>query len=324
MAKKIKYFYNPHSLRFEKVKTTVKNQMLKVVAFISSSAVVGAILLFAAYYFIDSPKEKQLKLEISQYKHELEDINKQVGLLSADLSEMRERDEKIYRAIFEAEPIPSSVRQGGIGGVDRYRKLQGYANSASLIDIHKKLDQLSSQFRVQSHSFDQITQMAARKSEMLSSIPAIQPIANKNLKMIASGFGYRIDPIYKTTKMHSGMDFTAVIGTKIYATGNGVIKKAEYDRGGYGMVVVISHGYGYESLYGHMSKMAVKPGQKVQRGDVIGYVGSTGKSTGPHVHYEIIKNGTKINPVNFYFNDLSPADFDKMVQLANQSNQSFD
>ena len=193
-----------------------------------------------------------------------------------------------------------------------------------VIETTRKLDKISKELYVQSKSFDEIMKLANNKKEMLASIPAIQPISNKKLKMIASGFGHRIDPVYKTIKFHEGIDFTAAIGTPIYATGNGVVTAASMDKGGYGNCVVINHGFGYQSLYGHCSRLNVRPGQKVNRGDIIGFVGSTGKSTGPHVHYEVIKGGSKINPINFFYNDLNAAEYDEVLTISSQSNQSFD
>jgi len=212
----------------------------------------------------------------------------------------------------------------GFGGVNRYEKYKGFRNSDLVIETIKRADILSKQLVIQSKSYDEIFNMVLNKAALLASIPAIQPVSNKNLKYMSSGFGYRTDPIYKTTKFHAGMDFSAPTGTPIYATGNGTILRADNDAGGYGLHVRINHGYGYVTLYAHMSKMAVRPGQKVKRGDLIGYVGNTGKSVGPHLHYEVHKNSIPINPINFYFNDLSPEEYEKMIFMASQENQSLD
>jgi murein DD-endopeptidase MepM/ murein hydrolase activator NlpD len=201
--------------------------------------------------------------------------------------------------------------------------LEGFDNSALITETTKKMDKISKQIYIQSKSFDELFTMAKNKANMLVSIPAIQPISNTDLKKVASGFGWRIHPIYKTTKMHTGMDFSASVGTEIYATGNGVVVSSNEDRG-YGNNVIINHGYGYQTLYGHMSKIIRKPGQKVNRGDLIGYVGNSGSSTGPHLHYEVIKYNKKINPINFFYNDLSPAEYERMLEISSQSNQSFD
>ena len=240
------------------------------------------------------------------------------------LKQLEKRDNEVYRSIFEADPISSDVRKGRYGGVNKYRALENYDFADIVLESAKKLDRVAKQMYVQSKSYDELLKEVKNKSKLLASIPAIQPIPNKNLRAMASGYGYRIHPIYKTSKMHTGMDFTAKIGTPIYATGDGIVEVADAASQGYGHHVVINHGFGYQTLYGHMSKMATKPGVKVKRGDLIGYVGSTGLSTGPHVHYEVIKNGEKVNPINFYYNDLSPEEYQIMLELSSKSTQSYD
>lgn len=321
---KAKYYFNTHSLKYEKVVISWGKRILRVLGFLTTAIVFSVVIVAFAYAYLDSPKEKQLKREINQLTLQYEILQQRFDEINVVLADLQHRDDNIYRVIFEAEPIPTSVREAGYGGVDRYQALEGTENSDLIIATMQKLDKLTKQMYVQSKSFDEIVELAKDKSDMLASIPAIQPIANKDLTRIASGFGYRIHPIYKTTKMHEGIDFTAPVGTDIYATGNGVVKVVEYDSRGYGNHVVISHGFGYESLYGHMSKIKVRPGQKVNRGDIIGIVGSTGTSTAPHLHYEVIKQGNKINPINFFYNDLSPEEYQKMIEISSQSNQSFD
>lgn len=321
--KKAKYFFNPHNLKFERVRLSLWTQFVRVFGFLSASLVFAALILLGAYAWIDSPKEKQLKREIAQYKLQMKIMDQRVEDMNGMLAELADRDDNIYRAIFEADPLPENVRKAGFGGVERYKELSGYENSEILINLTKKVDQLSNRMVVQSKSYDQLAKLAARKNDMLASIPAIQPISNRDLKRMASGFGYRIHPIYKTHKMHTGMDFTAPVGTDIYSTGNGKVIKAEYDRG-YGFHVIIDHGFGYQTLYGHMSKITVKQGQEIKRGEIIGLIGNSGTSTAPHLHYEVIKNGNKINPVNFYFNDLTPEEYDKVLELSSQPTQSFD
>jgi murein DD-endopeptidase MepM/ murein hydrolase activator NlpD len=216
------------------------------------------------------------------------------------------------------------VRTAGFGGVNRYKDLEGFNNAELMINSTRTMDKLYRRMYIQSKSYDEVFELVKKKAELLASIPAIQPVTKRNITRLASGFGHRIHPIYKTYMMHAGIDFTAPIGTEIYATGNGVVAKTEYNGRGYGNNVVIQHGYGYSTLYGHMSRFAVRPGQRVKRGDVIGYVGNTGSSTGPHVHYEVIKNGKKIDPINFFFNDLTAEEYEKIREQASQSNQSFD
>jgi len=281
-------------------------------------------MIFVFFTFFDSPKEKMLNREIENMVFQYNQIKDKLNQISLVMADLQNRDDNIYRVIFEAEPIPNSIRKAGYGGVNRYETLKGYNNSDLIINTTKKLDQISKQLYIQSKSFDEIIELAKHKSEMLAAIPAIQPVSNKNLSRMASGFGPRIDPIYKTKKFHAGMDFSAKTGTPIYATGNGKVIRVRKSRKGYGNHVKIDHGYGYVTLYAHMQKYIVKKGQKVKRGEVIGYVGNTGKSVAPHLHYEVHKNGKKVNPVNFFYNDLTSEEYEKMIILSSQNNQSFD
>ncbi|MCX6290274.1 MAG: M23 family metallopeptidase [Bacteroidetes bacterium] len=321
---KVKYYFNTHSLKYEKVVVNWKKKLLRAFGFLATATVFATVIVLLAYNFFDSPKEKQLKRDLEETSLQLEILKQRTGQVETVLRDIQERDNTIYRVIFEADPIPQSVREAGYGGVDRYKKLSDYYNADLLVDVTKRLDKLSKQLYVQSKSFDEVFDLVKNKSAMLASIPAIQPVANKDLKHMASGYGWRIHPIYKTEKFHSGMDFTAPVGTEIHATGNGSVEKVEMDGRGYGNDVIINHGYGYESLYGHMSKILVRPGQKISRGDLIGYVGNSGTSTGPHLHYEVRKNGNPLNPVNFYYNDLTPEEYAKMLELSSQASQSFD
>ena len=320
----VKYHFNTHSLKYEKVEVSWKKRLLRLSGWLATAVVFGALIMVFAYNFFDSPKEKRLKRQLEESTYQLELLKQRSEQISAVLNDIQERDNTIYRVIFETEPIPSSVREAGYGGVDRYKALRDYYNSGLLVEVTKKIDQLSKQLYVQSKSYDEVWDLVKNKANMLSSIPAIQPVANKDLTRVASGYGWRIHPIYKTEKMHTGMDFTSPVGTEIHATGNGVIGKIEMDGRGYGNNVIVNHGYGYETLYGHMSKIAVRSGQKVKRGDLIGYVGNSGTSTGPHLHYEVRKNGNPVNPVNFYFNDLSPQEYERMLEISSKAGQAFD
>jgi murein DD-endopeptidase MepM/ murein hydrolase activator NlpD len=321
---KIKYFYNPHSLDFEKVKTNIGLLALRVFGFVSASIVFAAFILLILYKYLDSPKERLLKRELEQYKKQTALLDKKVNQLREVLGEMQERDASIYRAIFEADPISPSIRKSAFGGTDRYRDLTGFENSAAIVSLSQKVDELNAEVYIQSKSFDEIAKLAERKSEFLASIPAIQPISNKQLKHIASGYGYRVHPIYKTYKMHSGIDFTAPAGTPIYATGDGRVENIEMGHRGYGNHVIINHGFGYQSLYAHMQRIVAKPGKTIKRGELIGYVGNTGLSAAPHLHYEVIKNGNKVNPINYFFNDLSEEEFAAIRDMAEKPSQSFD
>ncbi len=321
---KIKYYFNTNSLKYEKVVVSFGKRLLRVLAFLATAVVFGALIMVFSYSYFDSPREKQLLREVEAMTLQYEILDQRLDQTNIVLKDLQERDDNIYRVIFEAEPIPENVRLAGFGGVNKYKELEGISNSKIITETTRKIDQISKQMYIQSKSFDEIFKLAKNKTEMLASIPAIQPVSNKDLKRVASGFGYRMHPVYKTVRMHTGLDFSANIGTEIYATGNGRVEEVERDGRGYGNSVVINHGYGYKTLYGHMSKMAVKPGQKVNRGDLIGYVGNTGTSTGPHLHYEVIKGGNKINPINFFYNDLSPAEYQQMLEISSQYNQSFD
>ena len=321
---KIKYYYDTKTLSYKPIESSGVDKFKNFIVYFTSSAILAFFILLIFFQYFDSPKEKRLKGEINNLLSQYEIINSDLKKIEIVLDDIQTRDDNIYRTIFEADPIPTSIRKQGFGGVNRYKKLSGFSNSDLIINTTKKVDQLTKQLYLQSKSFDEIIELAKNKSKMLASIPAIQPVANKDLKRMTSGYGYRIHPIYKTRKMHYGMDYSAKVGTEIYATGDGIISKVKRSKRGYGNYVKINHGFGYETLYAHMSKYIVKKGQKVKRGEVIGYVGNSGISTAPHLHYEVRKDNKKINPVNFYFNDLTPEEYEKMLELASQPNQSFD
>lgn len=321
---KTKYYFNTRSLKYEKVIISWRKRILRVLGFLATAMVFSTVIVFIAYTYFDSPKEKQLKRNISELTLQYDLLKNRVRQAEMVLNDLQKRDENIYRVIFEAEPIPLSVRQAGTGGVSKYRELEQLDNGELMISAALKIDQLEKQLYIQSKSFDEIFSLARDKNTMLASIPAIQPISNEDLTRMASGFGMRMHPIYKTTIMHSGMDFTAPVGTDIYATGKGTVAQVEYMGRGYGNNVIINHGFGYQTLYAHMSKINVRPGQKVTRGDIIGQVGNSGTSTAPHLHYEVIKNGSKINPVNYFYNDLTAEEYSRMIEISSQVNQSFD
>ncbi len=321
---KVKYRYNSTTLSYDKIEVTFKHRLYKTLSFLGTGLVIGVIIYGITYTYIDSPKEKQLKQENAQMEAQYSLLNKKLDQISAVLEDVQHRDDNIYRVIFEAEPIPSEIRTAGFGGVNRYKNLEGYSNSELIIETATKLDKLSKQLYIQSKSFDEVFKMAKKKEEMLAAIPAIQPVQNKDLTRMASGYGMRMHPILKYRKFHAGMDFTAPRGTPIYATGKGTVIQADNKASGYGNHVRIQHGYGYITLYAHMSKIKVKEGDKVNRGDIIGYVGNSGLSAGPHCHYEVRKNDEPVNPVNFYFNDLTPEEYDKMLELSSAPLQSLD
>lgn len=324
MFEKTKYRYSPITLRYEEAEISFRRRLLRFLSYLVTGLVFASTVMFLAYNFIDSPKEKRLKRENEQLKLQYNVLNKKIEQFAVVLEDVQNTDDNIYRVIFEAEPIPENIRKSGFGGVTRYKHLDGYENSDLVIETTKRLDKIAKQLYIQSKSFDDVFQMAKQKEKMLASIPAIQPISNKDLTRIASGFGYRIDPVYKTTQFHFGIDFSAHTGTDIYATGNGKIVLIEQSAKGYGNHVIVDHGFGYKTLYGHMSVIIAKLGQTVNRGDIIGKVGSTGKSTGPHLHYEVFKNDVKIDPVNFFFNDLTEEEYEKMIEISKNFNQPLD
>ena len=323
MAKR-KFIYDPDSLSYKQVESSGKNWILLLLAGIIIGSGVVLLLLSSPNDFFQTPREKQLVRENENLKLNYEILNDKLNDIQTVLTDIKKRDNNIYRTIFEAEPISDDVRQAGYGGVDLYKNLDGFSNSELIEKSMKAAEKLEKELVVQSKSFDEVVKLAKKKEEMLAHIPAIQPVENKDLKRMASGYGWRIHPILKTRRMHYGMDFTAKTGTPIYATGDGVVKHAGWKANGYGNHVVITHGYGYETLYGHMSKVAVKNGQKVKRGQIIGYVGNTGLSAGPHCHYEVHVNGKKVNPINYYYNDLSAKVYAELRKQAAEENQSLD
>lgn len=322
--KKVKYFYNTQTLKYEKLVVSVRVKVLRILGFLSAAIVTGIIFLSVAYRFLDSPKEKSLRQELDNMKEKYDGLKGRMAEVNGQLADLEERDNQIYRVIFEASPIPDSARLGKKERDAELNQLQSFPSSEIIASTASLLKDITARIRAQEKSYEEIDDLVKNKQKMLASIPAIQPVANKDLNRIASGFGYRIDPVYKTVKFHAGLDFSAPSGTPIYATGDGTVEEASLSDVGYGNHVVIRHGYGYKTLYGHMLRTKVRTGQAVKRGDVLGWVGSTGKSTGPHCHYEVMKNGEKVDPVYFFFNDLSPEEFDRMLKIARSGNQSFD
>lgn len=321
---KYQYKFNPESLNYDKIERTSKQKFYKFLSYILTSIFFALIIIVIFSIFFDTPEEKALKRENKELLGQYKIMNKKLYQISNVLNDIQQRDDNIYRVIFEADPIPKSIREAGFGGVNRYAKLEGYTNSELVIKTATKLDKISNELYVQSKSYDDVIKMAKNKKKYFACIPAIAPISDKDLIRFASGFGYRIHPIYKTRKMHTGIDLTAPTGTKVYATGNGKIVKAGMSKGGYGNRIIIDHGFGYKTVYAHLSKILIKIGTKVKRGELIGLVGSTGVSTAPHLHYEVRRNNKPVNPINYYFNDITPDQYDKMILVSSMRNQSFD
>ena len=319
----INYRFNPDTLSFDKIERNVRSLIKKALGYLSTGIVSGIIFFFIFLQFFETPVTKKLKRENEQLLSQYNLMNKDIEKITAALEDIQMRDDNIYRVIFEANPIPSTIRMAGFGGANRYTKLESMDNSELIISVAKKLDVLSKQVYVQSKSYDEVIKMALGKEKMLTSIPSIMPVSNRDLKRTASGWGMRMHPIYRIPRFHYGMDFTAPVGTDIFVTGNGIVKEVGRNAG-YGNTIVVDHGYGYETLYGHLSRINVKIGQSVNRGEVIGFVGSSGASTAPHLHYEVMKNGQKVNPQNYYFQDLNPLEYEKMISISSNTGQSFD
>mgnify|MGYP002936757218 FL=1 len=289
----------------------------------STGIAFGIATFFIMMHVIDSPQESQLRKENKLLQTQYEVLDLRLNNAMEILDDIQQRDENLYRAIFQAESIPESVRKSGFGGTNRYKHLMELSNAELVVSTTQKMDMLRKQLYIQSNSLEELIEIGKNQEERAKCIPAIQPISNKDLRQTASGYGIRIDPIYRTPRFHSGMDFSAKVGTDIYATGDGKVTMAGWKQG-YGNCVMIDHGYGYETLYGHMSKFKVRVGQKVKRGEVIGAVGNTGKSTGPHLHYEVIVRGRYDNPSKYYYMDLTPEEYDRMIQIAENHGQVMD
>ena len=319
-----KYIFNTHTLSYEKAVIGWGTRIFRFVGFIVAALVFSLAISTIYYKFFDSPKEKILKVEMNEMKDQYYLLNQEVDRLTSVLDGLHYRDGNVYRVMFEADPISEDEWKAGSGGVNKYRYLEKYDNGDLIKDLAVKVDKLKKQMVIQSKSYDQIADLIKNQQKMLSSIPSIQPIPNRNLERMASGYGWRVDPIYKIQEFHKGMDFTCPIGTAVHVTGDGVVETVDFNYGGYGNEVIVNHGYGYRTRYAHLSKFNARPGQKLKRGDVIAFTGNTGKSTGPHLHYEVLKNGDVLNPVYFYYNDLKDADFEKMLKISNNPGQTLD
>ena len=323
---KTKYYFDSDNLEFVPIKRTFIERVYRLSLFLISSVIIGAFITVVLLNtdFIDTPKEIVQAREIDNYELQLKVLNKKLEQVESTLANIEKRDNNLYRIYFEASPIPEDQRRAGFGGVNRYDYLEGFESSDVIVNTTERLDILTKELVIQSKSLDEIELLAKNNESLLTAIPAIQPVSSSDLKRMASGYGYRIDPFTKKRTMHWGMDFSAKTGTRIYATGDGRIARADARAVGFGNHVRIDHGFGYVSIYAHMDKIVVRRGNRVKRGDLIGYVGNTGRSVAPHLHYEIVKDGKKINPINFYSGSLSPIEFEELVNQASQENQSLD
>lgn len=323
---KVKYYYDSEKLAYRKITTKKRKKIGFAVLFLVASALFGFLSFVALLNvpYFKTPNDRVQEREIENLKLNYAILNKKLEQLQGIAEQIAERDNNLYRTYFNTAPISDEERKSGYKNKNKYVALQGFNNSELVSSTTKKMDVLSKQLAIQSKSLDVILKLAEAKQVFLASIPAIQPVRNENLKHVASGFGYRTDPFTKARKMHEGMDFTAKTGTPIFASGDGIVARADNSASGFGNHIVIRHGYGYETLYAHLSKYKCRAGQRVKRGDIIGYVGSTGRSEAPHLHYEVHKNGKVVNPLNFYYGNISAVEYVAISNLANQENQSLD
>lgn len=314
--KKIKYYYNTNTLRYEKLVTPLRVKLLRFFGFIATALVTSFILVSLAFRFIPSPQLKLAEARYEKMKQNYDMLVSQAATLQQEMASLEQRDNQVYRSIFEANPLPDSARAKLTEQKNEVRKVEAINDEVMGNELAKTLNNVNARITYQFASYNEIEKLIKNQGEKLASIPAIQPVSNRDLDRIASGFGMRIDPVYGTPKMHKGLDFTAPQGTPVYAAGDGIVVESGFSEDGYGNKVVINHGYGYETLYGHMVRVKARNRKKVKRGEVIGWVGSTGKSTGPHCHYEVHVNGQEVDPVYFFYNDLTPEQFDRLLKIA--------
>ena len=322
----VKYYYDPDTLSYRKIEPKKSKRIRNIALMFLGAAILGflGLTILLNTNLVNTPKELSLQREVQNYEFQFELLNKKMEQIEQVLANIEDRDNNIYRLYFEANPIPEEQRKAGFGGINRYKSLEGFNNSDMIIGATQRLEIIQKQMVIQSKSLDEITKLAEEKEKFLEAIPAIQPISNEDLTRMASGYGWRSDPFTKVRKMHWGMDFTSPRGTPVYASGDGKVTRADGSATGYGKHIRIDHGYGYLTLYAHLSKYNVTKGQKVKRGDLIGFVGSTGRSEAPHLHYEVWKDGDRINPINFYYGNLSAIEFENLLRHATQENQSRD
>jgi murein DD-endopeptidase MepM/ murein hydrolase activator NlpD len=324
MPRTPKYHFDPYTLTYRHYRPNLGEKVLRIGGILSLALLMSIGIFMAMSYYVDTPEETRLKQEVEEYRRKFQAMQERLDRLNRTMSSLERRDKQIYRSIFEADPLSSAVRNAGYGGVERSAELEGFQYAELVESTRSQLNELSKELYVLTKSYEEITKLASKKQQLLKAIPSIQPIKNKKLTRIASGYGKRIHPIYKTTQFHEGLDFTTNIGAPVYATGKGEVVRKDYSKRGYGNQLVIDHGYGYKTRYAHLNEFKAKEGETVKRGEMIATIGNTGLSTGPHLHYEVRKDGKPVNPINFFHNELSPREYQKVVKLANQANQSLD
>lgn len=321
---KTQYKYNPKTLSYEEVKVSIGKRLLRVLLWLAPNVVFTILLAIFIANRIDSPRERELEAKMLETERILNKYQQDIDRANKVLQQLQKKDTELYRVALYADEFPEELRKMGIGGSNKYEYLNDLPNSDLLKTTEAGIDALERKLHAQSLSYQELLKLAKNKEQMLMCIPSIQPVRNADLKRMASGYGYRVDPIYKTRRMHTGMDFTADKGTEVYATGDGTVELIENLRWGYGKSIIVNHGYGYKTRYAHLSNFNVSKGQKVKRGELIGFVGSTGKSTGPHLHYEVIKSGKTVNPIGYYHSDLSPEQYELLIQASENSHKALD
>lgn len=324
MARTPKYHFDPYTLTYRHYRPNLGEKILRIGGILSLALLMSIGIFMGMSYYVDTPEETRLKQEVEEYRRKFQAMQERLDQLNRTMSSLERRDKQIYRSIFEADPLSSAVRNAGYGGVERSADLKGFQYAELVESTRSQLNELSKELYVLTKSYEEITKLASEKQQLLKAIPSIQPIKNKELTRIASGYGKRIHPIYKTTQFHEGLDFTTDIGAPVYATGKGEVVRKDYSKRGYGNQLVIDHGYGYKTRYAHLNEFKAEEGETVKRGEMIATIGNTGLSTGPHLHYEVRKDGKPVNPISFFHNELSPKEYQKVVKLANQANQSLD
>jgi murein DD-endopeptidase MepM/ murein hydrolase activator NlpD len=321
---RIKYYYDTETCKYERIKVKSQDVIWNFLGLASLIVIVSIGIVFMFFTYFESPNEVRLQNELEEKDHYLSLLESEINQLKEVQEALEYRDDKVYRSVLGAEPIDPSIRDAGIGGADRYRDLKSrdFNDQEVILELTRDVDKLRRKMYIQSKSYDELATLAENKAKMYAAIPAIQPVSNQELIRLASGYGYRMHPVYKVKKMHTGIDFSAPLGTPIYATADGRVETTQVRFSGYGKLIEIDHGFGFKTRYAHMQEFAVREGQHVKRGQIIGYVGNSGLSTAPHLHYEVFKNGQHINPVHYFFNDLNPEDYEKIVELASIENQS--
>ncbi len=323
---RIKYYYDTETCKYERIRTSTGDIILNMLGIFSLAMMIAGALVGMLFFsnIFESPKELMLRNEVKEMEFYYDNMNTELARLDNILKGLEYRDDNLYRKVLGAEPIDKSIREAGIGGAERYKEIldKEIIHDELIVKLTSTVDRLKRKIYIESKSQDEVVQLAEKKEKLFAAIPAIQPISNKQLIALASGFGMRVHPIYKVKKMHAGIDFAATIGTPIYSTADGVIDVVQVNFSGYGKMIEVDHGFGYRTRYAHMHGFAVQQGQKIKRGELIGYVGNTGLSTAPHLHYEVFINGVHVNPIHYFFNDLNAAEYEKLIELASVENQA--